>query len=488
MTASAQPASVVNKPEYLVIALDKLHSSPTNPRTTFDPAYISELARSIDAQGVLQPITVRPYPNKHGDFEIVAGECRVRGARVAKQPDIHAMVRNLTDAQVLEIQIVENLQRKDIAPIDEATGFKRLMDAAKLTAKQIAEKVGKSEEFVYSRIKLLDLGKPARDAFVKGELHSEHAVLIARLAPEDQERALRFALPENEYDEVPNVKEMREWINKDVRMANAREAAKEQLAALAKQKKKAHLISSGRSWDKDAAYMPAGVLFAGDWKPAEQNSCNSVVTGVYTDKTKAGKTETICCNEKCKTHFPPSYGSYDSTSRPSSNKQNAKQRREKENLKKLKEKAKTLANDRAMSSLLAAAKLDREDLRIITRVLANDLMHVAGAALLRRRGSKPPSGYFPKLKGKVDSVFDTLKTDRERLLLMLELALCSQSLNDKYRGGDGSEIKAIEERYKVDRAQLFKAALDELMPKRELQTSTPKTEKKAAPAKKAKRK
>lgn len=117
----------------VLLALADLVESSYNPRWAFDDAYIDELAQSIKEHGVLQPLVVRP---RDGAYEIVAGACRYRAARRVGLESVPAIVRALTDPEALEVAIIENLQRRDIAPLDEAHGFQQLIEAGNLTRAQ----------------------------------------------------------------------------------------------------------------------------------------------------------------------------------------------------------------------------------------------------------------------------------------------------------------------------------------------------------------
>lgn len=158
-------------------------ASPTNPRKHFDATYLAELADSIKSHGVIQPITVRPNPDTHSVklYEIVVGECRFRAAQLAGLEHIPAFWRELDDKQVLEIQVIENLQRRDVHELEEATGYRMLMDRHGYTAEQIAERIGKSRGYVYARLKLTALCEAGREAFFAGKLDASTALLIARI-------------------------------------------------------------------------------------------------------------------------------------------------------------------------------------------------------------------------------------------------------------------------------------------------------------------
>lgn len=175
------------------IPLGKLSASPLNHRKTFDKVKMEELTESVRSKGILQPILARPIGEA---FEVVAGERRFRAAKAAKLVDIPAIVRELNDTEALEIQVIENGQRVDPHPLEEAEGYEALLackdsKGEPYTVEQIAAKVGKGKGFVYGRLKLCALGKNARKAFYDGHLDASRALLIARIpVPELQDEAL----------------------------------------------------------------------------------------------------------------------------------------------------------------------------------------------------------------------------------------------------------------------------------------------------------
>ncbi len=187
-------------PAATVIPLSDIKSSKTNPRKAFDKDADRELADSVKKHGVLQPVLVRVLPAGGGRYELVAGERRLRAAAAAGLAEIPAIVRDLTDDQALEIQVVENLQRRDLHPLEEADGYRRLV-AAKYDVARIAERVGRSVAYVYDRLKLANLIDGARQLFLAGKIQAGHAIVLARLKPEDQRRAIvtRGALFDDEH-------------------------------------------------------------------------------------------------------------------------------------------------------------------------------------------------------------------------------------------------------------------------------------------------
>jgi ParB family chromosome partitioning protein len=156
------------------LPVEAIKPSPGQPRRRFDDADIDELAASIREKGVLQPILVRPAVFA-GQFEIVAGERRWRAAVRSGARTIPALVRSLSDAEVLEIAIVENVQRVDLSPIEEAEGYRALMDRFSRTQADVAQVVGKSRVHVANALRLLQLPEPVKEMIREGRLTAGHA-------------------------------------------------------------------------------------------------------------------------------------------------------------------------------------------------------------------------------------------------------------------------------------------------------------------------
>ena len=200
-----------------------LVASLTNPRTTFNAAKLQELADSIRGSGVHQPILVRPLPGtrvgdteRQVEYEIVAGERRFRACQMAEVATIPAMVRAMSDAAVLEVQIVENLQRDDLSELEEAEGYDRLMQHSSLTAEAVGAKIGKSRSYVYARLKLLDLSFECKAALREGLMDSSRALLIARIPDSKlQIKALEYAT-ELHNGEAVSVRAFQVWLQQNV--------------------------------------------------------------------------------------------------------------------------------------------------------------------------------------------------------------------------------------------------------------------------------
>ena len=159
--------------------IELLRRNPDQPRRQFDEAELEELTASIREKGVLQPILVRPMPGAVGEFQIVAGERRWRAAQRAGLHSVPVLVRDLDDLDVLEIAIVENVQRADLNALEEALGYRALMERFGRTQEAVAQVVGKSRSHVANALRLLNLPEEVREHLAAGRLSAGHARAIA---------------------------------------------------------------------------------------------------------------------------------------------------------------------------------------------------------------------------------------------------------------------------------------------------------------------
>lgn len=160
------------------IAVERIAASPYQPRTHFDPAALEELAQSMKAGGVVQPVVVRPMGSQ---YELVAGERRLRAARLASLPQIPCIVRVLSDAQALELSLVENIQREELSPLEQARAFERLSSDFALTQEEIAKRTGKDRTTVANLMRLLRLPLEVHALVEEGKLTAGHARALLRL-------------------------------------------------------------------------------------------------------------------------------------------------------------------------------------------------------------------------------------------------------------------------------------------------------------------
>jgi ParB family chromosome partitioning protein len=163
----------------------QLEPSPLQPRRNFDGEELESLAESIRSNGILQPILVRPHPARPGMYEIVAGERRWRAAQIAKLHEVPVLERQLSDREVLELAIVENVQRNDLSALEEAQGYRRLIDDFGRTQEELAQQVGKSRVHIANTLRLLKLPAAVQDLLQQGKLSAGHGrALLAAADPE----------------------------------------------------------------------------------------------------------------------------------------------------------------------------------------------------------------------------------------------------------------------------------------------------------------
>jgi len=350
--------------EFQMVKVGTLVESKTNPRRRFDETALTELTESIRTKGILVPLLVRP--NGQG-FEIVAGARRFRAAKAAKVEDVPVRVRPMSDTEVLEIQVLENLQREDLHPLEEAEGYRALTMQAHYDVATIAAKVGKSTSYVYQRMKLAELIEPAKKACLGGEITAGHAILIARLQPAEQTVALKFCREESRFDRggmegkrdtvTVSVRELGQWIQEEIHLdLHAAMFPKEdatlvpaagpcttcpkrtgtipdlfpeikkrdtctdptcfssKVQAFAVRKAKELGVEAGElirvtpeHWTQGRMEKTApgtGSIFTRDrWKEAKTGSCQFIKPAVVVHGPTKGTVVTACTHEKCHRHF-----------------------------------------------------------------------------------------------------------------------------------------------------------------------------------------
>src|SRR5208283_3387490 len=347
------------------IPLLHIRESKTNPRRLFDETKLTELADNIRQHGVLQPVLVRPLPGGDaGFYELVAGARRYRASKLAGRETIPATVRKLTDTECLELQLVENLQRADVHELDEARGYAALMQLQPdtYTIETLAEKIGRSEKYVYARLRLMQLVDEVQQAFYTDKLTVAHAFEIARLTPEDQHRALAECFPhhrtttallKDKKAEAVTVRQLREWIEREVHLdltsapfdtdddkllpaagscvrcpkrtgtnpllfpeaigqkksictdricyrAKVEALVQLRLEPLEESGEKPLRVSQAPAWQANG-HKP-DVLHSGQYRAAKKAECPQTRPAVVMDGTKAGTILHVCRDEKCPVH------------------------------------------------------------------------------------------------------------------------------------------------------------------------------------------
>ncbi len=171
------------------LPLDQVVRGRYQPRREFDEQSLEELAASIRAQGVMQPVVVRRRPQ--GGYELIAGERRWRAAQLAGLTNIPAMIKDVSDEQASAMALIENIQREDLNPLEEAFALQRLKDEFQLTQQQVADAVGKSRVAVTNLLRLLNLVPQVRQLLQSGDIEMGHARALLSLSPTDQESLAR---------------------------------------------------------------------------------------------------------------------------------------------------------------------------------------------------------------------------------------------------------------------------------------------------------
>ncbi len=186
VSADAGKASAPNQASPNTLPIEKLQRGQYQPRTNMDQDSLDELAASIKAQGIIQPILVRPIADDL--YEIIAGERRWRAAQIAQLDEVPVLVRNIPDEATLAVALIENIQRENLNPVEEAVGLKRLMDEFELTHEEMAKSVGRSRTAVTNLLRLLGLSAGAKKLLETGRIEMGHARALLGLPIEMQDQ------------------------------------------------------------------------------------------------------------------------------------------------------------------------------------------------------------------------------------------------------------------------------------------------------------
>ena len=403
--------------DFKMIPLEGILPSGTNPRKTFDAKALEDLAASIKEKGVLQPILVRFKPRQHvggtsiaEHYELVAGERRWRAARKAGLKEIPAVIRQLSDDQALEAQVVENLQRADVHPLEEAEGYQALLKRGRLKVEDLAAKVNKSVSYIWQRIKLTELIPTAQQAFLSDQITAGHAVMIARLQPNDQKEALQACIGREwiggqHQQTLVSVRGLQRWIQENIHLSLDGAPWKKDDAALVaaagpcttcpkrsgnspalwpeisraqvctdrtcyQTKLSAHSLQQKKQLEEKGErverisedYNPSekGVIGCNAYQVAAKNKkrCPETIKGIYADGDKRGQVTDICVGENCRIHRQKNaYGS------PSQMRSSADQKERAKEI--LKERATERARLAILGEILKVTKsLTRADLEL----------------------------------------------------------------------------------------------------------------------------
>lgn len=175
-----------------VLPIEQITANPDQPRRAFDPEALQELAASLKQRGVLQPLIVRPHPRDNGLYQIVAGERRWRAAQMAQLHEMPVIIRDMSDTEVLEVAIIENIQRADLNAIEEAASFRQLMERFGHTQERLAEALNKSRSHIANLLRLLTLPDSVQEMVKDGKISAGHARALIT-APDAAQLARRVA-------------------------------------------------------------------------------------------------------------------------------------------------------------------------------------------------------------------------------------------------------------------------------------------------------
>jgi len=490
--------AVKSSKEYMNVPIVELIESSTNPRKVFDKSFLEELAESIRNRGILSPLLVRPV-NNH--LEIVAGAQRYRAAKLAGLEVAPIRLKAMTDLEAQEAQQIENVQRKDVHPFEEAQGYRTLLgfEGANYTIEKLAARIGKRPQDVAERLKLLDLTEPVANAFVAGHIGLGHALLIAKLAADTQEKALAHCFdgycPTNDPDRslVP-VRRLQAWMAqniylslKSVPFSKDDETLVRDAGSCANCQKRTgfnRLLFSEVAEDSDActdaacfnrklnehvaqrvAKIPNLVQISESYRTLdgacvrprntyvevvartkgkdtlpEHKPCNHLTTAIHTDGVQKGRLVKVCANPDCKIHFG---------------------NRKKEEEQRIQWKAEKLATNRKaketmnlrhliLAEVLKRVKhpLDTEPLRLVAQFVVASLPHDLACRLAKRHGFEPSKkGEEWKLAEKANSLYKTANGSALAALVFEAILLGSAGRTSE---PDNDPLIAAAKLYNVD--------------------------------------
>jgi ParB family chromosome partitioning protein len=520
--------SAVSNHEYRNVPISMLVESASNPRKRFDEKSIEELAASFKTQGVLAPLLVREL--EQSNYEVVAGARRLRAARLAELASVPVRIVKLTDAEAIEAQVVENLQREDIHPLEEALGFKSLLELGEpaYTIANIASRAGKREAYVYGRIRLADLIPPVAEAFLKDQITIGHALLIAKLPASQQQEAFAAAFrgmwtSEGNSQVLIPVRELAVWIETNVLL---------QLASAPFDKQDEKLVSAAGSCvncpkrtgfnkllfadvRKDSCTdpqcfrakidahvsrtlesKPQLVQISSAWNsregaplgrnryveleikktkpngpgtklPPSQKPCDKMTEAIVTDGGKRGQLVKVCADPTCRVH-------HSNTPSP----QQVERERAEERKRIEKEKLAITTRHRVLATILqrVSAPLKKADLLAVAYYLIGHLSYSQVPALAKRHKveEKKDAASAQELLAKQVGAYD----ESELCKLLLEISL----LDSAYQRSTASRddvLMEVAKRYRVDAEKIQKAVAKEFAAKRDKNTIKQKARKTA---------
>ncbi len=509
---------------YRDLAVTQLQESPFNPRKRFEQASLEELAQSIKAQGVLAPLLVRELEPER--FEIVAGSRRFRASQVAGLEQVPVRIVNLSDAEAQLAMAVENLQREDVHPLEEARAFANLLEQQYEIA-TIAAKVGRSERFVAEHIRLNELIPAIADAFLEDKITVGHALLIAKLPASQQPEAFNAAFrrtwtTQGDTQTLVPVKELAAWIETNILLDLAAAAFDRHDAALLSEagscddcpkrtgantllfpgeapdscldkqcyaaktdrhiavalEQKPNLVQISSSWGSHNGgplgrnrYVEVTAAKNGNAAKSTQKRCSHLTKGIIVDGGSRGQILTICAEPSCMVHHTQAQ-----QSRQAAEKARVEQRKQNE-----KRKLELTTRNRILAALLAkvSAPLSKPDLILIAAALLDRLIpEYAHSLAIRHKliASEDQS----KSANDTRLIKEHLKTLDETGLsrLLIETSLIDSATNPYV---EDELLDAAAKRYRVDGKKIAESMAAEFAAKQKTQeerrtTAAPKAQ------------
>lgn len=320
-------------PKLETIPFDQLIESPWNPRKRFDAAAHETLTASMGEHGQFVPGVVRPVGA--GKFEIGAGHRRSRAGNAAKLDGFLALVREMTDAQFCELLAIENDEREDVHPLEQADGFKLLMERSGYDVAMIAKRLHRSHDFVHDRLRLLQLIPELRAQFLDNRFLLAHAIILAKLTPEQQQKAMStkpihpgmsaqtgglyrrdLTLDKKLFPYVPtSPSELQEWVNKNCRFEPDAVQLEEDfpetavlLEAAGETGTKTVYITDGYAVSQGARDVNEKTIPERCWKRADgedgSKTCDRALVGIYADGDRRGQAIGVCVSKtSCTVHW-----------------------------------------------------------------------------------------------------------------------------------------------------------------------------------------
>lgn len=501
--------SSIQSSDYRDLPLAQLAESPTNPRKRYDETCLQELAESIRAQGVLAPLLVRKTGTDQ--YEIIAGSRRFRAAKLAGHDSVPVRVVQLSDADALVAQVIENLQRENIHPLEEAQGFRALLDLpdGQYTVARIAEQAGKTAAYVQGRLKLTELVPDVAEAFLAERLTIGHALLIAKLPSAQQHDALKAAfkstwMTSGQTEILVPVRELAGWIETNLLLdlqtapfdrsdagllpdaGSCHDCAKRTGAnsllfpesthdqcldvTCFKTKVSTHLTSSisrhpeliqiSSAWGTPSN----GVLRRGQYieivaktsrnenhkLPPERKKCPHITKAIVVEGGNCGHIVEICADLACETHHAE-----DRRAREAQERARAENRKQEERRKQEME-----TRSRVLTAIVTkvASPLSKADLELVAREYVNRLPQECKTILVQRHA---PSSTGKQPKSAVE-VGPTLKNLDEigYARLLIEVSLLDAAYNSYSRDGAAC-LETVAKRYRVNVSKIAESVAAE---------------------------